>query len=59
MSKGLGEPSEEVSEDGVRRAPVTHETPMRGYLRAWRELMEADPKRVVVGPEGVTREVAG
>ena len=59
MSKGLGDPAEEVSEDGVRRGPVTHEGPMRGYIRAWRELMEADPKRTVVVPEAVTREVAG
>ena len=59
MSKGFGDPAEEVSDEGVRRGPVTHEVPMRGYIRAWRELMEADPKRVVVGPGGVVREVAG
>ena len=59
MSKGLGDPAEQVSEDGVRRGPVTHEGPMRGYLGVWRRLMEADPKRTVVGPEAVTREVAG
>ena len=44
MSKGLGHEAEEVTADGVRRAPVTHEGPMRGYLRAWLELMSADAK---------------
>jgi hypothetical protein len=59
MSKGLGHPSEQVSAEGVRRGPVTHEGPMRGYIRAWLELMEADTKRVVVDSESVKREVAG
>ena len=59
MSKGLGQPTEEVSPDGVRRGPVTHEGPMRGYIRAWLELMEADPERTVVGADSVQREVAG
>ena len=30
MSKGLGHETEEVSADGVVRAPVTYEGPMRG-----------------------------
>ncbi|MEE2768758.1 MAG: aromatic ring-hydroxylating dioxygenase subunit alpha [Actinomycetota bacterium] len=59
MSKGLGHPSEQVSANGVRRGPVTHEGPMRGYIRAWLELMDADPKRVAVDSASVKREVAG
>ena len=47
MSKGLGHESEEVTADGVRRGPVTHEGPMRGYLRAWLKLMTADVKLTV------------
>ena len=59
VSKGLGDPAEAVSADGVRRGPVTHEGPIRGYLAAWWRLMEADPKCTVVGPDGVVRESAG
>ena len=57
MSKGLGDPREASSSDGVTRAPVTFEAPMRGYIAAWRKLMEADPKRTAVGPDAVTTEV--
>ena len=58
MSKGLGHSAEQRSPDGVIRAPVTHEGPMRGYLRAWLELMSADVKLTTVGASGVSREVA-
>ena len=59
MSKGLGHPSEQVSSGGVRRAPVTHEGPMRGYLRAWRELMSSDAKLTTAGAGGAVCETAG
>jgi phenylpropionate dioxygenase-like ring-hydroxylating dioxygenase large terminal subunit len=45
-SKGLAE--ETVDERGVRHAPVTYETPIRGYLEEWKRLMASDPKLVVV-----------
>ena len=54
MSKGLGHDAEEVTDDGVRRAPVTHEGPMRGYLRAWLDLMSADAKLTTAGPGEVS-----
>lgn len=59
MSKGIGDPREHIAENGVRRAPVTSEAPMRGYIAAWRALMEADPERTVVGPDVSTNETAG
>jgi len=54
MSKGIDD--EVVLDNGVRRGQVTYETPMRGYLKAWKSLMDADPKRVVCGPDDVVRE---
>lgn len=56
MSKGLGMPTVSEPGDGLRRAPVTYEGPMRGYLRAWRELMSADVKLTTAGARGVTCE---
>ncbi len=58
MSKGLGDSREQLGPDGVRRAPVTFEGPMRGYLRAWLELMTSDPQLVTAGPGEVDCEVA-
>ena len=57
MSKGIDD--EVVLDNGVRRGQVTYETPMRGYFAAWKKLMEADPKRVVCGPDDVVREEIG
>lgn len=59
MSKGLGHPDQQVLDGGVRRGPVTHEGPMRGYIRAWLELMESDPPLEVAGPGPVLCEAAG
>ena len=59
MSKGLGHPDQRVLDGGVRRGPVTHEGPMRGYIRAWLELMESDPPLEVAGPGPVPCETAG
>ena len=58
MSKGLGHPVQQESPDGVGRAPVTHEGPMRGYLRAWLELMSADLKLTTVGSGEASRGAA-
>ena len=58
MSKGLGHENEEVSADGVVTAPVTYEVPMRGYLRAWLELMSSDVKLTTATAGEVTCEVA-
>ncbi len=58
MSKGLGHPLDEADPGGIVRAPVTWEGPMRGYLRAWRELMGAEVKLTTCGAKDVIREVA-
>lgn len=50
MSKGIDAEELEVrGRTAVRRAPVTYETPMRGYLREWKRLMAGAPRRTAVG----------
>ncbi len=57
MSKGLGMPSDIPDSAGVRRVPVTHEAPMRGYLREWNRLMAGDPLRTVADSNSAVWEV--
>ena len=57
MSKGLGTPSDRPDSAGVRRVPVTHEAPMRGYLREWTRLMADDPLRTVADSDSAVWEV--
>ena len=57
MSKGLGHDAEQIV-DGVTRAPVTFEGPMRGYLRAWLDLMSTDVKLTTAAAGDVDCEVA-
>ena len=57
MSKGLGMPSDIPDSAGVRRVPVTHEAPMRGYLREWNRLMADDPLRTVADSNSAVWEV--
>ena len=57
MSKGLGAPTDVSNADGVRHVPVTHEAPMRGYLREWRKLMEADADLIVSNDPSTSHEV--
>jgi phenylpropionate dioxygenase-like ring-hydroxylating dioxygenase large terminal subunit len=49
VSKGIGtETSEMRNGVEVLRAPVTYETPIRGYLKEWKRAMAADPKITTV-----------
>ena len=44
VSKGLRPGAETVDDRGVITAPVTADTPLRGYLKEWRRLMNLEPK---------------
>jgi phenylpropionate dioxygenase-like ring-hydroxylating dioxygenase large terminal subunit len=47
-SKGLRPGGETVDERGVITSAVTSDTPIRGYLKEWRRLMNLEPKLGVV-----------
>ena len=57
MSKGLGTVADEPDERGVRKVPVTHESPMRGYLREWKRLMALEPDGIVARTDQVVRDL--
>lgn len=57
MSKGLGTPADQPDARGVRRVPVTHESPMRGYLREWKRLVASEPCGIVADAGQVVREL--
>lgn len=57
MSKGLGDPLEAVTASGTTRAPVTYETPIRGYIDEWRRLVGSDVELTTVLDGEVDREI--
>jgi hypothetical protein len=53
MNRGFGiDGRQDTTEDGVITAPATDETPMRGYLHHWKQVMKADAALTVDGVTG-------